>query len=340
MSKASVSNAVLATAVLMHLFVTGCGVQAPAQDEAELRSPAAGIIRFYDISNVDVRDVPMLIALDALEAQGYTVETTLLSNSSLIAEGLAQGEADIGLFNNQTSWNAIHKGAGLRTVAQSVSSTTVFAARKEIESCAGLQGKAVGLANTAGLSPAVLNLYLQENCPGTEPQFLVIPESAGRTAALLAGELDAALMPGEELLKLQQMSRGGFHALYTAGKAYPHILQDGLHVRREWAEENPEIVKDFLRALLNANRQVRENSQLLYEEAAKRLELDPAVVKPVVDAHLHNGIWDVNGGLTAQSVQDTIDFLVEIEKLPEGLKVEEVADLSYLNTVLDEIGRK
>ena len=53
-----------------------------------------------------------------------------------------------------------------------------------------------------------------------------------------------------------------------------------------------------------------------------------------------NGIWDLNGGLTAGNIQDTIDFLVAIEKLPEGLGVEDVADLSYLEAVLEEMGRQ
>jgi hypothetical protein len=39
-------------------------------------------------------------------------------------------------------------------------------------------------------------------------------------------------------------------------------------------------------------------------------------------------------------LQDTIDFLVDTGAMEPGLKVEDVADLSYLNAVLDEIGRE
>lgn len=336
--------AILAIFLLIVQILTGCVTQASAQDSASSppgSTPApSGIIRFFDICNVDVRDVPMRMALDDLRAQGYTVETTLLCKSSLIADGLARGKAEIGLFNNQTSWKAIHKGANLRTIVQPVGSTAAFAAKKEIATCTQLDGKAVGLAGIAGLSPALLDLYFQKNCPGIEPRLLVIPESAGRAAALLAGEIEAALMPGEELLKLQQIAPDSFHALYFVSQEYPQIRKDALHVRRDWAQENPQAVKDLLRALLKANRRIAENPQLLYQQAQKRLELDPAVVKQVADAHLHNSIWDANGGLTTQNVQNTIDFLVALKKLPQGLTVDDVADLSYLNSVLDEIGRR
>ena len=59
-------------------------------------SPSAaktGTFRFFDLSNIDVRDVPLLVALDDLQAQGYTVEKTYVANSTLIAEALARGFA-------------------------------------------------------------------------------------------------------------------------------------------------------------------------------------------------------------------------------------------------------
>lgn len=48
----------------------------------------------------------------------------------------------------------------------------------------------------------------------------------------------------------------------------------------------------------------------------------------------------MNGGYTMESVQANIDFLVETAVLSPGLKPDDVADLSYLNAVLDEIGRQ
>ena len=68
--------------------------------------------------------------------------------------------------------------------------------------------------------------------------------------------------------------------------------------------------------------------------------MDPAAAKQVGDVYLKANVWDPNGSLTRENVQYTIDFLTGIKSLPAGLKADDVADLSYLNAVLDEIGRR
>jgi ABC-type nitrate/sulfonate/bicarbonate transport system substrate-binding protein len=337
--------------VLLSMFVAGCARQAPvpAPSAIPTATPAAvsastprplGTIRFFDLVNLDVRDVPLLMAMDDLRAQGYTIEPTYLASGALITESLERGDADIGMVNNQTIWTAITKGADIRTVAEFTGSTTVFAAGREFANCRELDGKRIGVAATRGVSPALFGLYLKEQCPETEPQLVVIPESGGRVAGLVAGELDAAVMPGEAFYELQLQAPERFHSLMAYAESFPDVQIDGLHVRREWADRNPEAVKDFLRAMLKAYRRVSDNPQLLYGEAAKRLNLDPAVAKAVGGDDLRMGIWDANGGLTAENVQYTLDFLAKTDAGLAGLKAEDVADLSYLNAVLDEIGRK
>ena len=95
-----------------------------------------------------------------------------------------------------------------------------------------------------------------------------------------------------------------------------------------------------MRALLEANRRVAADRPMLYAEAQKRIGLDAAAAKETADMYLDTNAWDPNGGLTAENVKFTLDFLTGIGAVPAGLKVENVADLSYLNAALDEIGRK
>jgi ABC-type nitrate/sulfonate/bicarbonate transport system substrate-binding protein len=159
-------------------------------------------------------------------------------------------------------------------------------------------------------------------------------------AGLLSGNLDAAQLPTQYMLDLERQAPGRFHTLIPLTDAFPQIQINGLHVRRDWAVQNPQILKDVLRAILQANRRVIANPQLLYDEAVKRMQMDPAAAKQVGDVYLKANVWDPNGSLTRENVQYTIDFLIGIKSLPAGLKADDVADLSYLNAVLDEIGRR
>lgn len=318
-------------------------VPAASTTTAPPTSPSAaktGTFRFFDLSNLDVRDVPLLIAMDDLQAQGYTVEKNYVANSTIIAEALTRGDADLGVFNTQTAWAAIGKDAPIRTIAQFTGGTFVIASKAEIQDCKDLAGKRVGLATTSGTNPALLNLYLKDKCGGAAPEFVVIPESAGRRAALLAGELDASMMPVEEFLKIQDQAPDKYRELIPLSKAYENVQVDAIHVRQGFAQEHPEMVKDFLRAMLTANRAVAANPQMLIDESVKRLELDPPTAKKISEAHLGNKIWDANGGLTQENIQSTLDFYSGGTGLEPGLKVEDVADLSFLKAVLEELGKK
>lgn len=299
-----------------------------------------GTYHFFDLSNLDVRDVPLLMAMDELQAQGYTVEKNYVANSTVLTEALARGDADLGVFNTQTAWTAIKKGAPIRTIAQFTGGTFVIASKADIQDCADLAGKRVGLAATSGTAPALLALYLKEECDDAAPEYLVIPESAGRRAALLAGELDASIMPVEEFLKIEDEAPGKYRVVIPLSKEFANVQVDAIQVRQGFAQEHPEMVKDFLRAMVQANRAVAANPQLLIDESVKRLELDPATAKKIAEAHLANKIWDANGGLTQANVQGTIDFYGQTGALDKGIQVEEVANLSFLNAILDELGRQ
>jgi ABC-type nitrate/sulfonate/bicarbonate transport system substrate-binding protein len=301
--------------------------------------PGAGTrIRFADLVNVDVRDVPLLMAFDALAADGYTIEKTYLSSSTLITDALARGEADVAMSNTQTAWTAIAKGADIRTVVEATGPSNLFAAHARIQSCRDLDGRPVGVANTSGFSPLLLSLFFERQCPGVRPRTLLLPEAGARAAALLSGRVDATMLPVDDFLGVERQSTAPFRVLMSHGE-FSDIRIDALHVRRAWALEHPQAVGALLRAQLDAHRLVIARPEILSQESVRRLSLDPAAAEAVVGAHLRAGLWDANGGLTAANVESTIDFLTKSGALPPGLTVDRVSDLSHLNAVLDRVGR-
>ena len=296
-------------------------------------------IRVVDNVNVDIRDVPLLIAFDQLTAQGYQIERTSVAGNQLLADVLARGEAEIGIINNQTAWTAVASGADIRTVAEFTAYTGLIAARSDVRSCGDLRATTVALPGTAGFAPLLYELLVRKRCPDTRPETIVIAESTSRAAALLSGRVGATMMPGEELLKLQAQSPRDFHAFAAAAVDYPGVRVDGIQVRRAWAEEHRAAVEDLIAAQLTAHRLVRARPEMLYNEASRRLSLDLATATTVGRSHLAMDLWDVNGGLTRENIESTVAFLVESGGLPSRLAVEEVADLSYLDAVLGRIGR-
>jgi ABC-type nitrate/sulfonate/bicarbonate transport system substrate-binding protein len=293
------------------------------------------------MGSLNTREVPPLMALESLREQGYTTEAVSIPRAELIVEALLRGDLEVGAVTPTTLWAAIAKGADLRTIAARSTRVSRLVARREIQTCRDLQDRSVAFNNLGNTDKAMFDAYLRQHCPDVTPRIVVIADSANRTAALQAGRIDSAeLVELDHWLYLEDNEPGRFNVLLDFATEFPGLGMSSFAVRSDWARQNPESVKDFLRALLMVYRRVAATPLLLQEESAKRLFLSPAEAERLTGASLAANVWDVNGGLTEANVQATIDFLTGTGSLPTGMRAEDVADLTYLDAVLDEIGRR
>jgi NitT/TauT family transport system substrate-binding protein len=214
-----------------------------------------------------------------------------------------------------------------------------FVAEESIRSCRDLDGKAIAFATRQSVGYVMFEDYVEQHCPGVTPDVILINESRNRVVTLQVGEVERAYLGLEDWFPLQQTAPGKFHVLVDFAQEFPEVQLSTFTVRREWAEQSQEMMKDYIRALLTAKRSVIQDPQLLRDKIVQYLSLDSAEAQQLADVYLAAQIWDPNGGVTAENVQATLEFLSNGGILPAGSKVEDVADLSYPNAVLDEIGR-
>ena len=149
-------------------------------------------------------DLPTLVAQRSLAAQGYRIESIGYTQAELAAEALARGDADVAFGSMTTYWAAAMKGAPVVTVMEQCRTRHILMARLPIRSCADLQGRTVGVNSLGATGGNLLKAYLAEECPGTQPQVLVMPRPANRSAALVAGGIDAAVVLREDAVRLMR----------------------------------------------------------------------------------------------------------------------------------------
>lgn len=326
--------------VLLSVLVAACTTTPPeTQNPLLTGSPAKhGTMRIEMPMNADVAEIPWLMAIDLLKEQGYTIETMSFADLTLPAATMAQGDLDIADIGNQVAWAAIGKGAPIFTFMDTFANTAMLVTRKDIQTCADLDGKSVAVPSVSAVQTAMVNAYVRENCPDVKPEIVIVRGGSNRMAALLSGQMDAAAQYIDGLIKLEHEKPGQFHALTVFAQEFPGLQITSHLVRREFAEQHPEMVKDVIRAMFTARRSLQE-PQALREAIIKYLELEPDEAQEIADIYLEQGIWDVSGVYTLETVQANIDFFQEYSDLPPGLEAEDVADLSYYDAVLDEIGR-
>jgi ABC-type nitrate/sulfonate/bicarbonate transport system substrate-binding protein len=314
-------------AVLIVAGAAACGSHGPSR------------IRVLVIANSDVRDVPLAMAADDLRSQGYHVEITPMMSGALMVDALSRGDAELASFNNETLWAAIAKGLRAKTIVQRLSFPNLVITRQGL-TCRALNGRPLAIGSQTGLTPRLVDRYFESRCGGTKPQVLIIPDSAARTAALVGGTVDAALLPLEEFLNLQKAAPAKYATLIDLTREFPLLQVNAVQARGEWLERHPGEMRDVIRALLLVHRRIIANRGLLYTKALEQSKTDHGETTSVIDALLAAGAWDPNGALTHDNLQYTLNFLQETGAVPKALRLEDVADLGPLNEVLKDIGRQ
>jgi NitT/TauT family transport system substrate-binding protein len=297
-------------------------------------------LRVAFTSVAEFGDVPLLMAHDLLANEGYEVAPTFYAQGELAVEALTRGDAEIGAGSTRTFWAAVANNAHIRTIMEQVANEWQIVAMPGINTCADLHGRRFGIHSEGSVGEAMTRAYLQEKCPGTERQILVIPGSDNRAAALLAGQIDATALDLASAVQVNIKAPGRFRTLTSFAQDLPGLKTTCIYVNTDFAAAHPDAVRDYVRAVLTVHRQINKDHDLLTAAVRTKLEAKVEDALQIATAYFAINGWNVNGGLNEEAVRYSLDFFVKSGSLPPKLRAQDVADLSYLNPVLDELGRR
>lgn len=290
-------------------------------------------------SDADVTDIPWIMAVDLLKEKGYNLNPLSFSETAIEVAAMAQGDLDVSGVNNQVAWAAIEKGAPIATFVDKSALVNMVMVGKDIQSCSDLDGKPVAVPGITSVSLAMFNSYMEKNCPGAEPQIMPLSGGSNRLAALTAGEVSASIQDIDDLLKLERENPGEYYPLIVYADEFPGLQSDSILIRREFAEKNPEIIKDIIRAEFTA-RQSIQDPEFLKEAIIKYLEMEPEEAQKAADVYLAQNVWDTNFLFTYDVVKENLEFLQKYGDLSLELTPEMVADLSFYNEIVREFQTK
>lgn len=333
----------ISTIFLLGLFLVACSQTAPGPSAPTPQTTTAqkksGTLRFGTFSTPNASSMAWLMALDMLKQEGYTVETTVFASSDTTIETLARGDVDI-VGVSVGSWVAIPKGAKITSIVAHNANPFSIAARQDITTCSDLNERNFAVGSPGTINTWLVNLYFKQNCADSAPVLATIADSQARLAALLAGQVDATTIEIADMQQLSVLAPGKFHTLVEFSKAFPDINFTVAMTNLAFTAAHPDIVRDYVRSIVTVNRAIRANPQVLSDAMVKHLNYTPEQAGTAADAYLAANLWDPNGGVSENSIHTTLQFLIQQNALPATLKVTDVSDLSYLNAVLDQLGRQ
>ncbi len=160
--------------------------------------------------------------------------------------------------------------------------------------------------------------------------------------ALQMGRLDAAFLP-EQWATMAEGDR--YHMLLMSQDIWPEMQGSVLVVKEELIEKYPELVEKLVKVTEKSTDWINQNPESAAEIVAHQLSLVgdyilPAQVKDIDPDKIEfnadvlfksmNRI-DYCTGIDSQTVQDNIDFLVELGYIKSAFDADEILDLRFLS---------
>jgi ABC-type nitrate/sulfonate/bicarbonate transport system substrate-binding protein len=336
-----------AAAVAGPALLAACGGGGTAGKSAAGGGAEAGTLSISNTpANQSPNDFSTIVAGNLGIYQKYGVTTSLTNGTTASLPPLfLRGGVDVlchgsALFTQALQNQHVKIICGLGSV-----SPYSFIARDTIGTVADLRGKPIGVQLVGSGSVYALNVFALQKAGLTEKdvKFVAIAGFADQLAALAAGRIEAAMLPYDQAYLAQQLkgvrvldnnpTAGGFQ---LAGYRFAGV-------QAAFAEKNPELVTNFVTALIAVQR-VLATDRATYEQQVKVATPKLAAgADQLFDIQQNNGYWSVNGGLDPQWIQANLDYYRNIQT-KQGGKVADVtgADLAatqYVKAALDKLGK-
>ncbi len=286
---------------------------------------------------------PYLAALDAMRAEGYTIDTPIIESSELLTQGVASGQFAFGSGANNSVLAAVEAGADLKVITARVNNEwTLYARTETIKACADLAGKKLAIHSEGAVSTAMVKNYIAEKCPGTEPQYVVIPGSPNRLAALLADQIDASPLELGDSITIDTEAGDRFSLLASLAADLPELQTTSIYVNGAFAKENPGTVLALVKAVLTEYRRVGADAAALQADAEKYTadSIDPKTVSAAAAKYVELKMFPADGGVTKENLDYTAKFFG-----PSGtgatktdIPFDQWVDLSFLESALNDLG--
>ena len=220
---------------------------------------------------------------------------------------MVAGREDFGIFSGPTVENAAIQGSDLVWISTYISEPLVsLMARPQITDIAALKGKTIAITTPGSLSEFMTRRLLRENGldPDRDVQIRVVAGQSASRNALIAGQVDAVILgsPDDALaaqngMKVLKDLRGGAYTWPFAG----------MMTRKSYAEANPEVTTNFLRAMNEAVDSWRSDPEGVQELIIRTSKVDAATAKQAYD--------EVSAAFNSSNIPDAKASAVALDEL-------------------------
>lgn len=212
----------------------------------------------------------------------------------------------------------------------------VLVAKPEIKSLPELRRKVIGFAGYGDSTEFMLRAMLRQAGMELEKdvQAFQVSGSGQRLQALLAGKIDAAILPPPFNFEAESK---GFARLIAAADVFETSVS-GLALHVDTLREKPSQVKKMLRALLKAQNFITSNRSDSIRVIADWLKLEHGIAQASYDIYV-KGISS-NGIIPDRVLESDIERARSAQQVKEPVPIGKVVEFGPLRETLSELGMR
>jgi NitT/TauT family transport system substrate-binding protein len=299
-------RAIVASAVGLALAATAaCG--GGGSSGAATKGVDTTTVKMAFDSQPDIGDLPALVAMQTMRAQGYDINPLVVNGSSVTANAVSTGGAQLGSLNGISVFQAVLHGSPFVMFGEKYTNEEVLVAKSSITSIGQLNNKTVNVQSPNATS-ASLVLYT-EKTNHLHINFVYQPNSASRAAALVAGQVDASPLELDDVDKILSGTNGAYHVLISYDKDLPWILGNVFFTNKTFLSQHKSIARKFMAELAKSDAAAYANPDAYIARYGNLLKgYEPAVLKRSMEESAAGHIWGSNGSINEQDIAKTLNF--------------------------------
>jgi len=233
--------------------------------------------------SISVEFVPLFAAKDKglFRKYGLDVDPIVMQGGTQVVQAVMGGSLDLAVMGGAFLGAAV-KGADLVMVATHMDRFPYsLVVKPEIKRVEDLKNKKLAISRFGSTSEAALRLSLER--VGVSPKNVVILQVGGqsaRFAALKSGSVDGTVVISPFTVAARRL---GFNILFNMAKLGIPYPQEGVVVSRAYISKNRQAVLSFLKAYVEAIRDIKADKGLAVSVMAKHLKMDPSKDKDALE---------------------------------------------------------
>ena len=298
-------------------------------------SPAHAEKLRLSVSSVDSSFLTVAVAdkRGFFKEQGLEVEVIRMA-APISITALANGDIDYTMIFASVIRGAM-RGMPIKVTASFLDgSTHALIARPEFKSVKDLRGKTLGVSTIGATSDLTARMMIRHFGvdPDKEMKIVALGSDRARFASLKEGIVDVAVISPPADAEGKKI---GMNVLARAYELFnfPFV---GLGANVKKLKERPDEVKRMLKALMRANRYIRENREGAIQTLAEWSKSTKEAAAASYDGTYK--VFNVDGSIPEDGLRLVVDQAKKDMKIAREVPLSEVADLTLLREVQKELG--